>query len=85
MQFCVLTTAESMARKLTSLINFSRVGVTTRGEVLILFLPMFHIYGLVAIGSTAHFVGSKLILISRFNADDYLRLIHTYQVNIYLI
>ena len=53
--------------------------------MLILFLPMFHIYGLVAIGSTAHLVGSKLILMSRFNADDYLRLIQTYQVKIYAL
>ena len=53
--------------------------------MLILFLPMFHIYGLVAIGSTAHLVGSKLILMSRFNADDYLRLIQTYEVNMFVI
>ena len=43
---------------------------------------MFHIYGLVGIGSTAHCVGSKLVLMSRFNAAGYLRLIQTYKVKV---
>ena len=50
-------------------------------EPYISFLPMFHIFGLVAVCSTSHCMGHKVVFMSKFNAEEYLSLIQTYRVS----
>ena len=50
------------------------------GETLIVFLPLSHGFGLVTIAATSHSNGCKLILMPRFEKNDYLRLIKRYKV-----
>lgn len=43
------------------------------------FLPMFHIFGLIVVCANSHSQGSKVVFMSRFNAEEYLQLIQKYR------
>ena len=59
---------------------FSHAGIYYPGQIIISFLPMFHIYGLVVLGSVIHSIGVKLVIMSKFDIDDYLGLLQKYKV-----
>lgn len=48
-------------------------------ECLVSFVPMFHLTGLVLVGSIAHSLGCKLVFMPRFDVEEYLSLIQTYK------
>ncbi|KAK6167711.1 hypothetical protein SNE40_021675 [Patella caerulea] len=51
-------------------------------DSVLLFLPLFHIYGLVAITASVLTYGSKLVLMSRFFPLPYMEAIQKYQIKI---
>ncbi|XP_045188977.2 uncharacterized protein LOC123546613 [Mercenaria mercenaria] len=50
-----------------------------KDDHLVMFLPLFHIYGLYLCGMYSHFVGAALVIMKKFSPDDYLRLIEKYK------
>lgn len=60
-------------------IQMNRSGINFSGQCLISFLPLFHIYGLVVMGSTVHCMGCKLVIMARFDLEEYLSLIQTFK------
>ena len=59
---------------------FSHSGINYPGQTIISFLPLFHIYGLVVLGSVIHCIGVKLVIMSKFGIDEYLGLVQKYKV-----
>ncbi|XP_053373732.1 uncharacterized protein LOC123531119 [Mercenaria mercenaria] len=48
-------------------------------ECFIVFLPLFHGYGLYLVTLFGHYMGAKIVIMSKFQPDDYLRLIETHK------
>ena len=59
---------------------YSHAGVNEEPGCSILFLPMFHIYGLNAVIATVLSWGHTVVLMGKFNPEEYLQLIEKYQV-----
>ena len=49
------------------------------------FVPMFHIFGLNGLGAMTHVMGCKLVIMERFDFEEYLRLIQKYKVSIMMV
>lgn len=62
-----------------NVLQMTDAGVNVEHECLILFLPMFHIYGLSSVISQGFSRGRKLIIMAKFNPEEYLRLVQTYR------
>lgn len=56
-------------------------GLSTADDCFIMFLPLFHMYGLYAVSVLCHVTGGHLVIMPRFNPDEYLRLIEKYKPN----
>ena len=59
--------------------------VYDQGENIVTFVPMFHIFGLLCVGSMAHCFGAKTVFMPRFDFEEYLRLIQAYKVCVFSI
>ncbi|XP_060553012.1 uncharacterized protein LOC132714225 [Ruditapes philippinarum] len=57
------------------------VGLAKADDCYIMFLPLFHMYGLYTVTLLCHVIGAKIVIMSRFVPDDYLRLIQKYKPN----
>lgn len=64
---------------IANVLQMLAAGVSAETECLILFLPMFHIYGLSAVVAAGSSQGKKIVIMARFNPEEYLRLIQTYR------
>ncbi|XP_053374439.1 uncharacterized protein LOC128546991 [Mercenaria mercenaria] len=57
------------------------VGLATPEDCYIMFLPLFHVYGLYLVTLLCHVIGAKIVIMSRFQPDEYLRLIQKHKPN----
>ena len=57
-------------------------GVNEDPAPLVLFLPMFHIYGLSAVVAAGMAYGRRIVYMAKFNPEEYMRIIQTYRVSL---
>lgn len=62
-----------------NVLQMLNAGVNEDPAPLILFLPMFHIYGLSAVVAAGMANGRKIVYMAKFNPEEYMRLIQTYR------
>lgn len=55
------------------------VGLNTADDSFIVFLPLFHAYGLYLVSLYGHFLGAKVVILSKFQPDEYMQLIQEYK------
>lgn len=56
--------------------------LASENDVYMVFIPLFHIYGIVAIVNIALYVGSTTVILPRFELEHYLSSIEKYKVRI---
>lgn len=82
------TTGESKGVMLThrnivsNLCQFKGAGYDWGGDTLVCVLPMFHIYGLVAITNFGLYSGSTIVTLPRFDFEQVLKVMQDYRVTI---
>lgn len=67
---------------ISNLIQFENSGMATSDDVLLGVLPMFHIYGLVAIVNTGIYRGCTVVTMPRFDLEQYLTLVQEHGVTV---
>lgn len=63
-------------------LQMKSAGLYAPGETYVVFLPLFHAYGLYMLTLTIHCLAGRIVLMSKFQPDDYLRLIEKYKPTI---
>jgi acyl-CoA synthetase (AMP-forming)/AMP-acid ligase II len=61
----------------------SEGGVIKEDDVAVLFLPLFHVYGLVVTFLASLVFGNKMVVMETFNLNDYLQFCDKYKVRCY--
>ena len=67
---------------IANLLQFESSGMATSEDVLLGVLPMFHIYGLVAIVNTGVYRGCTVVTMPRFDLEQYLSHVEKYRVTV---
>ncbi|XP_052806232.1 probable 4-coumarate--CoA ligase 1 [Mya arenaria] len=63
----------------TNFVQQNWFGLSSADETFVTFLPFFNILGLSLVAYTGHCLGSRLVIMSRFDFETYLKLIETYK------
>lgn len=53
--------------------------IDTKGNYIV-FMPLFHVYGLIMAGTNLFYLGARVVLMTRFQPDLYLKLIEKHRV-----